>query len=131
MHTPKENLEIEKLLSAYGNAINASDVSKTVALYTTDGTIMPQGAPLAKGREQLQATYEGLFKAFQLNVAYHTDEIIVNDDNAYARTNSKGKTTIHTTGNTISVDNKELFVLRKVEEQWKILLYIFNNNKIK
>ncbi len=131
MDTTAENLAIEKLLSDYGEALNASDVSKTVALFTRDGILMPNGAPLAKGQEQLKAAYEALYKAFQLNVEYVTDEVIVNGDYAYARTNSRGNTLIHATGETISVENKELFVLRKDNGQWKISHYIFNNNKMR
>jgi ketosteroid isomerase-like protein len=51
---------------------------------------MPQGAPVATGQQQLKAAYESLFKAFQLNAEYFTDDVIVNGDFAYARTHSKG-----------------------------------------
>jgi uncharacterized protein (TIGR02246 family) len=131
MDTTAEKKDIEKLLTSYGEAINTSDVSKTVALYTNDGLLMPQGAPVAKGQEQLTAAYEGLFKASQLKVEYFTDEVIVNGDYAYARTNSRGSTLIRASGVTIPVDNKELFVLHKDNAGWKIAHYIFNNNKMK
>ena len=131
MNTTAENSAIEKLLSEYGKALNVSDISKTVALYMSDGIIMPQGAPLSKGEEQLKAAYEGLFKVFQLNVEYSTDEVNVNGDHAYARTHSKGTTFIHSSGETIPIDNKEFFELCKVAGQWKISHYIFNNNKMK
>jgi uncharacterized protein (TIGR02246 family) len=131
MDNTSENSAIEKLLSVYGEALNASNVSKTVALFTKDGINMPNGVPLAKGQEQLKAAYEALYKAFRLNVEYVTDEVIVNGEYAYARTNSRGNTLIHATGETISVENKELFVLRKDNGQWKISHYIFNNNKMR
>ncbi len=131
MNTTAENSAIEKILADYGDAINASGVSQTLALYTQNGLLMPSGAPLAKGREQVKAAYENLYKAFQLNVKYFTDEVIVNGDYAYARTNSKGSTLIRATEETVPVDNKELFVLQKDNGQWKISHYIFNNNKMK
>jgi uncharacterized protein (TIGR02246 family) len=131
MDTTAENSAIEKLLSEYGSALNVSDIPKTVSLYTRDGLIMPQGAPLAKGEEQLRGAYEGLFKAFQLNVEYATDEVNVNGDHAFARTHSKGTTLIRASGETVPVDNKEVFELLKVAGEWKISHYIFNNNKMK
>ena len=131
MKTKTEKKDVEKLLASYGEAVNTSDVSKTLALYTDDGLLMPQGAPAAKGQEQLKAAYEGLFKAFQLSVEYFADEITVNGDYAYAITNSKGTTLIRASGATIPVDNKELFVLYKKDTQWQISHYIFNNNKMK
>lgn len=131
MNTSTEKAAIEKLLSAYSEALNAADVGKTVALYTADGIIMPNGAPLSKGQEQLKVTYEGLYKAFRLNVVYLTDEVSVNGDYAWARTNSKGSTEILATAQTIPVENKELFLLQKENGQWKISHYMFNNNKPK
>ena len=131
MDTTAENSAIEELLSQYGDALNVSDISKTVSLYTKDGIIMPQGAELSKGQEQLNTAYDRLFRAFQLNVEYSTDEINIIGDRAYARTHSRGTTLIRASGETIPVDNKELFELCKVAGQWKISHYIFNNNKIK
>jgi ketosteroid isomerase-like protein len=131
MNTTTEKSDIEKLLSFYGEALNTSDVSKTVALFTKDGINMPSGAPLSKGQEQLKAAYEGLYKAFQLNVEYFTNEVIENGDYAYVRTSSKGTTLVRTSGVTIPVDNKELFILHKDNGQWKISHYMFNNNKMK
>lgn len=131
MITIAEKSAIEKLLSFYDEALNASDVSKTVALFTNDGINMPNEAPLSKGQEQLKAAYEGLYKNFQLKVEYFTNEVIENGDYAYVRTNSKGTTLVRASGVTIPVDNKELFVLHKDNGQWKISHYIFNNNKMK
>ena len=128
MNTTEEKAAIEKLLSAYSHALNASDVSKTVALYTKDGMIMPNGAPLS---QQLEATYTGLYKAFQLNVEYFTDEVFVNGNYAWARTHSKGSTLIRATEQTMPVENKELFLLQKENGEWKISHYMFNNNKMK
>jgi len=119
---------IEDLLSSYSEALNNSDVLKTVALYVNQGIIMPNGAPLSKGGEQLRITYEGLFKAFELNVKYNIDEIIISGDYAFARTHSKGTGLIRANAQTIPIDNKELFVLQKENGQWKISHYIFNNN---
>ena len=128
MNRTVDSTVIEKLLSSYGDVINTSDVSRILAFYTQDGILMPNGAPAAKGHEQLKKAYESLFKSFQLNVEYITDEITVNGDYAFAKTHSKGNTLIHANGETIPVDNKELFVLHKENEQWKISCYIFNNN---
>jgi uncharacterized protein (TIGR02246 family) len=131
MNITSEKTDIEKLMALYGEAVNASDISKSLALYTNDGSLMPQGASVATGQQQLRHAYEDLFKAFQLNVEYFTDEVIVNGDFAYARTHSKGSTVIRATGATVPVDNKEIFGLNKGNGGWKISHYIFNNNTIK
>jgi ketosteroid isomerase-like protein len=131
MNTTVEKSAIEKLIFSYQGAFNAEEILKTVACYEEDGILMPQGAPSAKGPEQLKATFGFLLKTFKINVEYVIDEVIVNGDYAYARTNSKVKTIVRASEKTIFEDNKELFVLHKLNDQWKISHYIFNNNKMK
>ena len=129
METTEERSAIEKLIFSYRDAFNAEDITKTVASFTTDGINMPNNAPLAKGTEQLTAAFEVLLKTFQINVQYVIDEVVVSGAYAYARTNSKVKTIIKSSGEHISLENKELFLFRNHDGEWKISHYIFNNSK--
>ncbi len=129
MNTTTDGIAIEHFISAYNDAINASDVSKTLTFFTADGVLMPNGSPLSRGQEQLGIAYETLYKAFKMDVKYTAEEVIVAGDFAYARTSSKGKALNIGSGEAAQVENKELFVLRKENGQWKIAQYIFNNNK--
>ncbi len=49
-----EKQEIINLLFTYRDALNASDVSKVLPLYTEDGIFMPSGAPTSIGTEQVK-----------------------------------------------------------------------------
>jgi len=129
MEQTTEITEIEKLLFSYRDALNTSDVNKVLPLYTNDGVFMPSNAPSAIGQEQIKGSYEFVFKTIQLNIEFFIDEIIVNGDYAFARTTSKGTTLIHANSQTISEENRELFVLQKVSGQWKIARYMFNKMK--
>jgi uncharacterized protein (TIGR02246 family) len=120
---------IEKTLFSYRDALNASDVSKVLTLYTNDGVFMPSNAPSAIGQEQLKGSYEFVFKTIQLNIEFFIDEIVENGDYGFARTTSKGTTLIHANGQTVPEENRELFVLQKVGGQWKISKYMFNKTK--
>lgn len=124
-----EKTAIEKLLFSYRDALNTSDVSKVLTLYTQDGVFMPTNAPTAKGQEQLKGSYEFVFKAIQLNIEFFIEEIVISGDYAYAVTNSKGTTLIHANGQTVPEENRELFVLQKENRQWKISRYMFNKTK--
>ena len=84
-----EKSAIEKLLFSYRDALNTSDVNKVLTLYTNDGVFMPTNAPSAIGPEQLKASYEFVFKTIQLHIEFYIDEIVVNDDYAFAMTTSK------------------------------------------
>jgi len=124
-----EKLKIKNVLFSYRDALNASDASKVLSLYTEDGIFMPSGAPTARGTEQVKGTYEFVFSNIQLSIEFYIDEIIVNGDYAFARTTSKGTTLIHATGETVPEENRELFVLQKENGSWKIDRYMFNKIK--
>jgi uncharacterized protein (TIGR02246 family) len=129
MNITTEKSAIEKLLFSYRDALNTSDVSKVLTLYTQDGVFMPTNAPTAKGQEQLKGAYEFVFKTIQLNIEFFIDEISVDGDLAFAVTSSKGTTLIHANGQTVPEENRELFVLAKENSEWKISRYMFNKTK--
>ncbi len=129
MNATTEKLAIEKLLFSYRDALNTSNVSKVLTLYTKNGVFMPANAPSAVGQEQLKASYEFVFKTIQLHIEFFVGEITVSGDFAYALTNSKGTTLIHANGQTVPEENRELFVLNKENGEWKIARYMFNKTK--
>ncbi len=129
MEQTSETLEIEKLLFNYRDALNTSDINKVLSLYTNDGVFMPSNAPSAIGQEQIKGSYEFVFKTIQLNIEFFIEEIVVNGNFAFARTNSKGTTLIHANGQTVPEENRELFVLQKTNGMWKISRYMFNKMK--
>jgi len=124
-----EKQEIEKFLFSYRDALNASDVTKVLPLYTEDGIFMPSGAPTSIGKEQIKEAYEFVFSNIKLSIEFYIDEIIVNGEYAIARTTSKGSTLIHATGENIPEENRELFILQKENGSWKIDRYMFNKMK--
>jgi len=96
--TKSSEQEIKTLLLTYRDALNASDVSKVLSLYTEDGIFMPSGAPTSIGTEQVKGAYEFVFSNIELSIEFYIDEIIVNGEYAFARTTSKGTTLIRATG---------------------------------
>jgi len=126
MEHSNEKTAIENLLFSYRDALNESDVQKVLSLYSSDGVFMPSNAPSAVGQDQVKAAYEFVFNTIQLKIAFYIDEIVVNGDFAFARTTSKGTTLIHANGQTVPEENRELFVLQKINGAWKIARYMFN-----
>lgn len=125
----QEKVAIEKTLKTYFGSLNASDVKTAVDSYTADGVFMPTKFPTATGTDQLMAAYGNVFKAIQLNVTVKIEEIIIRDDIAFAGTLSNGSTLIHATGETTPEENREFFLLRKDNGEWKIARYMFNQPK--
>lgn len=124
-----EKEKIEVLLGEYKKSLNTSDAKLAQSLYAKDGIFMPSGAPSAIGSEDILKSYEFIFSQIQLNIEFFIDEILVEEDFAFATTSSKGTTLIHANGETIPEENRELFVFEKVENQWKIARYMFNKTK--
>ena len=119
--------DIRALLKNYERVLNGSDVPGVLQLYARDGVFMAQHNPSAVGIDQVEAAYEAVFRAINLNVEFDIVEVqIIAPNWAFARTNSSGTTTINATGDEVSEGNQELFVLQKVAGDWKIARYAFS-----
>lgn len=121
--------EIEKLIFAYRDALNASDANKVVSLYTSQGVLLANAAPTAEGAEQVKGTYQYVFDNYKYNLEFTIIEIIVNGNYAFARSTSKGSFIIKASGQTVADENRELFVFEKVNGNWKIARYMYNKAK--
>lgn len=124
-----EKERIKLLLSEYKKSLNTSDAKLAQSLYAKDGVFMPSGAPSAIGSEDILKSYKYIFSQIQLNIEFFFDEILVEENFAFAITSSKGTTLIHANGETIPEENRELFVFEKVNNEWKIARYMFNKTK--
>jgi uncharacterized protein (TIGR02246 family) len=124
----KETKQIEQLLKSYFAALNTSDAQIAVASYAKDGVFMPTEGPTATGLEQLKAAYRHVFDTIKLNVNFKIDEIVPSGEYAYAMTSSDGEVTLLSKGVTVPEKNRELFVLKKVDGDWKIARYMFNKS---
>ncbi len=122
-----DKAKIKAVLKTYESVLNSSDVDGVVKLYTLDGVFMAQHNPSAVGIEQIEAAYTGAFQAINLNVEFDIVEIkVIADDWAFARTNSSGTTTTNATGDKIPEGNQELFLMQKINGDWKIARYGFS-----
>ncbi len=122
-----DKAQIEAALKGYERVLNASDVDGVLKLYTEDGVFMSQHNPSAVGIQQVEAAYTAAFQAIDLNVEFDIVEIeVIADDWAFARSNSSGTTTINATGDKVPESNQELFVMQKIDGDWKIARYAFS-----
>ncbi len=127
-----DKAQIEATLKGYERVLNASDVDGVLKHYTQDGVFMAQHNPSAVGVQQVEAAYTAVFQAIDLNVEFDIVEIeVIADDWAFARSNSSGTTTINATGDKVAEGNQELFVMQKIDGDWKIARYAFSTTKLR
>jgi len=126
-NTQKESDAIKNLITtSYGDALKASSSDAVTAAFTSDGVVMGPGSPTAAGSAQLKTTYQNIFGAVGLNLNFKIDEIIVGNNYGFVRSTSAGTATVKANGASAPEENRELFVVKKVNEDWRIARYIYN-----
>lgn len=118
--------DIRSVIKAYEKALNENDVNKVIQNYALDGVFMPSGKPTSAGILNVKNAYQNVFKTLDLNVTFHFDEIVRRGDLAFVLTTSDGKIKLLEKNTTITNDSRELFVMKRINGDWKIYRYMFN-----
>ena len=121
----EDETKIRELLTSYRNALADSDPAEVIENYTVDGVVMGPGSPTAIG-DELSATYEGIFSSVGLNLDFTLANIIIGDKYAFVQSTSDGTATVAANGEEVPEQNRELFVMEKVDGDWKIAFYMYN-----
>ncbi len=117
---------IEQIIQHYEVYLNAGNTQLIMKLYGKKPVFMPQHSPAQVGRAAVKKAYEAVFTNIVLDIKFTIYEIEINDNTAWARTSSAGKTTILANGMKINEGNNELFVFKKESGKWKIHRYLFS-----
>lgn len=123
--------KIIDLLKTYEASGNAGDYETLGALYTRDAILFPDRFETFEGAEAITAFYQMAFSALTLNIEFAIDpeQIILVGDTAYATTTSAGTRYIKEADQTVPEINRELWVFKNVEGEWKIARYCFNKSE--
>jgi uncharacterized protein (TIGR02246 family) len=124
----QDEAAIREVMAKYNEALNASSVDQSLALYADDGVFMPPYSPSAVGKAAVRQAYGKVFETITLNVRFTIAEIVqMSPTWAFVRTNSAGTNAVHATGKVSAEGNQELFVFRKdADGQWRIARYSFS-----
>jgi ketosteroid isomerase-like protein len=110
--------------------LNAGSTEAIVDLFATDAVIEWNGTPTFTTRQQKVDGYNALFGIAKISTAFVYDVIDVYGDVAIVRTHHPVGATVIVNGKSVLDYNREVFVLRKQADGWKILVYTFNTNPI-
>ncbi|KAH6896827.1 hypothetical protein B0T10DRAFT_544237 [Thelonectria olida] len=122
--------EITSVLHSYGAALKSRNVEEAVALYTSDGVIMPPHFSSSAGTQALRESYTRIFASIQLVITFDIDEVVVmSPEWAFARTTAEGTKTMLASNESEPHANQELFIMKKEDGKWKIARYAFSTMK--
>jgi len=127
MSTEVETEEVMALINGYAEVLNSGNAKAIGGFYTTDGAIFPNGHNSIY-KKQLDVISDEFFKKNTFKIDYQVQNVTVGGDYAFVESVA---TTRSSTPNSQPLNKitRDLFILRRDLERWKIYRYLFNNLK--
>lgn len=125
----KGGIEAKKVVEDYFKALNESKLEIIVGLYHKDSVFLPKNAPAVRGIDEITKAYRSLFEKAKLNTEHVYHHVSVYGDIAIIESQGNGTLTLLENMKVVSSNNKELFVLRRINNKWKIDRYMFNDSE--
>ena len=120
------NQEIQNLMQTYQRSLNEADVDLVRVVYADDAIFIGQPFPTATGIEEIVALYADVFSKLDFDVRFDVQEIKLTGDLGFVRTRSHGTIVPKGQNPEGSEGNREIFVVKKIDGEWKFYRYIFN-----
>ena len=124
-HTKRAIAQIQQNTIAFSQAYLRGDYDLMANAYTVDGKIMPGGASIITGREAIRQRWVEPPDTKTIYHKVHHEEIRILDNEAYDYGYYEGKTR-RKDGSVVSWKGKYMIVWRKVDDDWKMYLDIWN-----
>lgn len=118
--------EIQNLLTTYQRGLNEGDVDLVRSVYADDAVFIGQPFPTATGQEEIVTLYADVFSKLDFNVKFDIQDIELSGDLGFLRTRSHGTIVPKGQEPEGGEGNREVFVLKKIDGEWKFYRYIFN-----
>ena len=106
--------------------MNEGDLDLVRSVYADDAIFIPQPFPTATGIENIVALYSNFFSKMDVDVQFDIVDIELSGDLGFVHTRSHGTIVPKGQGPDGSEGNREIFVVKKIGDEWKFYRYIFN-----
>ncbi|GIU49292.1 hypothetical protein TUM4438_32580 [Shewanella sairae] len=120
------NTEIEQLINRYAQVLNNADTSILSEVFTTDAVFIGQPFPTATGIEAIEATYKAFLSQLNFKVQFEVTEVELGESIGYLQTRSYGSIVPKGQQADGEEGNREMFIVKKIDGNWKLHRYIFN-----
>jgi ketosteroid isomerase-like protein len=128
MNDQEHTLAIRNTLTDYAKTLNTADNAAIPGFYTTDGKFMPEGYKTVKSFDLLKLNPHYLSDS-NFTIDYSIEDITIDNQLAFVIADAKTSQKDPVTGIILARQSRDFFVLKKIDEQWKIYRYLFNNVK--
>ncbi len=120
------NEEIQNLMQTYQRGLNGADVNVVRSVYADDAIFIGQPFPTTSGIEAIVALYSDFLSKLDFDVQFDILEIELSGDLGFVHTRSRGTITPKGQSPEGGEGNREIFVVKKIDDAWKFYRYIFN-----
>ncbi len=120
------NEEIQNLIRTNQRSLNEADLDLVRTSYADDAIFIGQPFPTATGIEEIVVLYADVFSKLDFDVQFDVQEIELDGDLGFVRTRSHGTIVPKGQNPEGSEGNREIFVVKKIDGDWKFYRYIFN-----
>lgn len=124
-------LEVSKnkaidLIKIYMKNLQAGNVTEILKLYATNSEIIPESKASIKNKQDIENFYIETFSEIKLHGDLHITDVNVFENIAIVRSEEPANVEILATGIIEKSYFRELFILTKENEDWKIFKYMFS-----
>lgn len=118
---------IQKVIAEFEKAANAKDATTIANMYAPDATLLPPGAPMIKGRENIRVFWQSFLNAGAADASLRIVEVGVSGDMAYEIGAFKAK--LPTSQGTLALtEGKYVVVWKRQGDGIHMVADIFNVN---
>ncbi len=114
----------------YETLLNAGDTAGILDLFAPDGVAEWNNVPTAATPPERRAIYEALFRTARFSTVFGYASVDAHGDTAVVRTFHHEGATVLENGKKVVDLNREVFVLRRIDGRYRIVLYIFNTDPV-
>jgi ketosteroid isomerase-like protein len=123
-----EQHTVYDVVNRYQEALNSKDTGAIVGLFADDSVAEWNNKRTYATHAEKVVGYDALFRIANFTTHFAYDAINVYGDTAVVRTHHHVGAAVIENGKKVTDYNREVFVLRKIDGTWKIVLYTFNTD---
>ena len=118
----------EQVVLRYGELLNQKKIDEIIDLYHQEAEIIPDQLQSLSGKEAIIEFYKNTFNTIELHGELKIQSIDLDHNLAIVRCEEPGDIKDLDSGLMIKSYFREIFLLKRIEEQWRIYRYMFSQN---